>query len=187
MLHFSWCLIVELFSPWTLWTSVTWRAESGLNFVFLVSAAWIWSESALSRCRVLELSGVWDVSWKMTSSSSSSLRCWWFTWWLRSMSSLFLPRRLLGCGGGLGAWKTLALLFLSWNTLLLLRPFFFLFLNLILPLTTNFPAKRFYDQLDVESCKILFLNDYIKDLFNAFAGRSQRNNNDDWWFFNLII
>ena len=177
-------------SPWTLWTSVTGRAEfsAGLNFLFFVAAAWIWMESALSCSRVLEPSGRGvrpelneDVSWKMTSSTSSSLRCWWFTWWLRSLSSLFLPRRRLGCGGGLGAWKTLALLFLSLNTLLLLllRPFFFLFLNLILPLTTNFPTKK------VGASTILFLND--GHLINALSGRSQRNNNYDGWFFNLII
>ena len=182
-------IILQPSSPWTLWTSVTGRAEfsAGLNFLFFVAAAWIWKESALSRCwGRLASSGCGvrpelNVSWKMSSSTSSSLRCWWLTCWWRSLSSLFLPRRLLGCGGGLGAWKTLALLFLSWNTLLLLlRPFFFLFLNLILPLTTNFPAKRF-------GASTIFVSQLQWWPFNALSGSSQRNNSYDGGFFNLII
>ena len=135
-------------SPWTLWTSVTGiGAEFStrrLDFLFFVLAAWIWMESDFSLmfrgrlllCVRLELkdnSG--SGSWKMTSSCSSSLRCWWFTWWPSSVSSLFLPLRLLGAGNSLSP------LFLPWKTLLL-RPFFFRFLNLIFPLTTNFPAKN---------------------------------------------
>ena len=137
-----------LFVPWAAWAA--WAAWAG--WLGSLSGLGGWPLPGCLRPGLKE-----EVSWKITSSTSSSLKCWCTRWFFSLwLSSLFLPLRLAG---------------LCWGPLRpLLRPLFFLFLNLILPLTKNFPAKQLWSGYIQEWYK-------IRHRFIAFSEARHWNTN----------